>query len=64
MQGLLNTSPEGKSLDGTQFNTIECGPAYSGLYIKCPVHNSSYRVILRIVKAGGHPVAIAQVVEH
>ena len=26
--------------------------------------DSTYGVILRIVKAGGHPVAIAQVVEH
>ena len=30
----------------------------------CTVRDGTYRVILRIVKAGGHPVAIAQVVEH
>ena len=28
------------------------------------VHDGTYRVILRIVKTGCHPVAIAQVVEH
>ena len=28
------------------------------------VHDGTYRVMLRIVKAGCHPVAIAQVVEH
>ena len=29
-----------------------------------PVYIGTYGVILRIVKAGCHPVAIAQVVEH
>ena len=28
------------------------------------MYDGTYRVILRIVKAGCHPVAIAQVVEH
>ena len=28
------------------------------------VHDGAYGVMLRIVKAGCHPVAIAQVVEH
>ena len=28
------------------------------------LHDRTYRVILRIVKAGCHPVAMAQVVEH
>ena len=35
---------------------LECLVAGDYMYI--------YRVILRIVKAGCHPVAIAQVVEH
>ena len=33
-------------------------------HVHVHVHDGTYRVILRIVKAGCHPVAIAQVVEH
>ena len=34
------------------------------IHVHVHVHDGTYRVILRIVKAGCHPVAIAQVVEH
>ena len=43
---------------GTHVCTIQ------GLHKSFTVQLGTYGVILRIVKAGCHPVAIAQVVEH
>ena len=50
----------GRGGGGRGRERVPCTLSLEGVH----VHDGTYRVILRIVKAGCHPMAIAQVVEH
>ena len=55
----MHTSkPEGRS-QTTVLNLV----VYNA-HVHVHVHDGTYRVILKIVKAGCHPVAIAHVIQH